>query len=73
MKEAQKDKILRWLFDSRTISPKEAMDKWNCWRLAARIYDLREYGWNIKMDMVGKTGKKHAEYRLVQTAGEYLL
>lgn len=51
----QKDMILSYMRKHRCITPKEAEQKFGCMRLAARIKDLRDDGYNISMKM--KTGK----------------
>jgi len=43
----QKDLILNWLQKGKTITPMEALEKFGCFRLAARIHNLRESGYNI--------------------------
>jgi hypothetical protein len=46
------------------ITPLEALRKYKCFRLAARIDDLRKEGVNVKTEIVRK-GKKHfAKYYL---------
>ena len=49
-----------------TISPLEALKKYGCMRLAARIYDLKERGCLITRQIVvnHKTKKRYAEYSL---------
>ena len=65
----QKDMILSYMRKHRCITPKEAEKKFGCMRLAARIKDLRDDGYNISMKkMPGKNifGKTvaFAVYRL---------
>ena len=42
IRENQCDTISRWLRDGKTITPKEAMDFWGIYRLAAVIHLLRK-------------------------------
>jgi hypothetical protein len=55
--------ILRILKLRGTITPLEALDEVGCFRLAARISDLRAEGYPIVTEWVGV--KRHARYRLV--------
>ncbi len=43
----QNEKILAALRDGKRISPLSALQDYGCMRLAARIYDLRDQGWDI--------------------------
>ena len=45
------------------ITPRDALDWAGCFRLAARIADLRAQGYEI--ETVIEKGSKHARYRLV--------
>ena len=49
-----------------SITPKEAM-AFGCYRLAARVKDLREMGWNIITEREEHEGGEHARYRLKAT------
>lgn len=44
---SQEGKILRWLKTGRPITPLEAMRELGCFRLGARIWNLRNKGYNI--------------------------
>ena len=58
------DLILRYLKSGHTITDDEARDLFNCSRLGARIYELREAGHDIgtrEEPNVGKPGT-HARY-----------
>jgi len=46
------------------ITPLQALDKYGCLRLAARIADLRERGHNIETVMVDHGEKRFARYSL---------
>ena len=53
----------------QTIGPIQALVKYQCFRLAARIYDLRKDGWDIATIMhETEDGKKFAEYKLLKGA-----
>lgn len=55
-------KIREWLESGRSLTPLQALNKWGCMRLGARINELRNQGWNIITDTVEKDGKRYAKY-----------
>ena len=66
---AHKDHILRWLESGKTITPHEAYERWGCMRLGARIYDLKQAGYNIvsvREEGTNRRGEKchYARYRM---------
>lgn len=60
MKKTQKEMIRTALLNGDEISPKEALWRFGCFRLGARIYDLKQDGHNITKTM--KDG--YAVYRM---------
>lgn len=50
--ESQEDMILGWLEKVGEITPAEALGLCGCFRLGARIYDLRRKGHKIVTEMV---------------------
>ena len=60
---SQNARILEWL-KSKPITSRDAMVSLHCYRLAARIMELREKGWDIETIMEDHEGGKHARYRL---------
>lgn len=50
--------ILTYLKSGQVITPLEALEWFNCFRLAARIYDLRNAGWPIHCDRMSMEGGK---------------
>jgi hypothetical protein len=40
----------------------DALVRFNCFRLAARVKDLRDQGVNIRSELVHKDGKKYSKY-----------
>lgn len=63
--ESQKKSIARWLEHGRKITPLDALRLVGCFRLAARICELRRSGMKIKTTMVRlRNGKRVAEYSL---------
>lgn len=63
--ETQARQILAALKAGRRITPIDALNEYGCFRLGARIYDLRKAGHPINRDMIETdTGKRVAEYRI---------
>lgn len=66
--------ILQFMRDNGGITPGQAMDELGCYRLGARIWDLRhKYGYNIKTEMVQKRNRygvmvSFAKYILIEEA-----
>ena len=60
--------VLRWLLDHGTITTAEAIYILHCTRLSARIWDLRDLGFNIGGQIMTKIEngkiKRWKEYRL---------
>lgn len=66
MTETQTAQILAHLKTGRSITPLDALDWFGCFRLGARIYDLRADGHKIVRDMVEvESGKRVASYTLI--------
>jgi hypothetical protein len=61
----QKQQIAKYLSKGKTITPMDALKKFGCFRLAARIADLRNDGINIATKIVTKEGKSYASYSLI--------
>lgn len=61
----QADQILQHLRSGKHITPLEALNRFQCLRLAARVSDLRADGYDIRSEIVElPNGKKVASYRL---------
>ena len=66
MIDSQMLQIKNYLKAGNSITPIEALTLFNCFRLSARIADLRDKGIAIKTTMI-KDGKKHfASYSIVE-------
>jgi hypothetical protein len=53
----------------RPITPRTALNKYGCFRLAARIYDLRRMGHVIiTLRVLNEEGNPYAEYVLLKQA-----
>ena len=60
----QTNQILEYLKEGNSITPIEALNKFGCFRLGARIWDLKKKGYDIKTEMVQKGKKTFAKYSL---------
>lgn len=61
----QADLILIHLRDKGPLTPLEALKEYGCFRLGARIWDLRRAGHPIEREMVAtRSGKHVARYSL---------
>jgi len=66
---SQTEQIRKHLESGKTITPLEALKKYGCFRLGARIWDLKnKQGLNIKTDFVTRNDKTFAEYKLLNNA-----
>lgn len=63
-KKTQNDVVLAWLKMGRKITTLEAFKKWGITRLAARCFELRKQGWDIKSETAGVNGANYARYSL---------
>ena len=62
--EAQNKAILKHLKTGRKITPIQALNLYGCFRLSARIHNLRLDGHKIDTIPVKKGGKTFASYQL---------
>ena len=63
---SQCEQIREYLMTGREIDPRFALLNFGCFRLAARIKDLRTLGMKIKTEMVEADGKRFASYKWEQ-------
>lgn len=61
---SQEQSILAYLERGNTITPQEALKMFGCFRLAARIRDLKDRGYAISCEKVEANGKRFARYRM---------
>lgn len=61
---SQTDQIREALLRGEEITPIEALRRFGCLRLAARVSDLRRDGLQIESATVEANGKRFARYRL---------
>ncbi len=62
----QCQRIAAALERGETISPVDALNRFGCFRLGARIYDLQNKGYKIQRAWGGKGKKKFMTYKLAQ-------
>lgn len=62
--KTQTENILNYLKEGNSITPIEALNLFGCFRLSARIFDIREMGVEIETKRVVKNGKVFASYKL---------
>lgn len=73
--DSQERQILAYLEQGHSIEPFTAIGQFGCYRLSARIYDLRSKGYKITSSMEYYTNqkgerKKYARYWLKETQAE---
>lgn len=65
---SQKARILAFMMEGNSITPLEALEKFQSFRLGARIADLKEDGWPIESKwVITNTGKRVKSYSLYPT------
>jgi hypothetical protein len=61
---SQNDQIRAALILGRSLTPLDALQDYGCFRLAARIADLRREGMDIECQTETRNGKRYARYAL---------
>jgi len=64
--DSQTALIKGWLLNGRSITQLDALNMFGCFRLAARIADIREQGLDVVTDMITVNDKRIAKYYLFQ-------
>lgn len=65
MKPSQADRILVALKAGDRLTPLDALRRFGCFRLGARIYDLRDAGYDVQTETVRmSSGARVARYYL---------
>jgi hypothetical protein len=72
MKETKVDKIEKYLLEGNTISPREAQELFNSWRLGDVIWKLKKRGHHIETIKEKHNDGVHARYRIFYAAYDYL-
>lgn len=62
--DSQNALIKGWLLNGKSITPLDALNMFGCFRLSARIANLRDEGLPIVTDMVTINDKRVARYYL---------
>lgn len=62
--KSQCARILKWLQGGNKLTQEQARIKFDCWRLGARIDNLRNEGYHIYTTIIKRNGKRFAEYSL---------
>ena len=65
---SQEKRILEYLKEGNSITPLDALNRFGCFRLGARIWNLKHSGHNIKEEDVRIGGKRFAKYSLDKIA-----
>jgi len=60
--KTQKEQILNLLKRGRKITPLDALKKFGCFRLGARIWELKKEGYEIESQFVYKNDKRFSQY-----------
>jgi len=58
----QTEQIKNYLEQGDSITPLKALNLFGCFRLGARIYDLKQSGMKIKTEIITKNNKRFAKY-----------
>ena len=64
--DSQNALIKGWLLNGKSITPMDALNMFGCFRLSARIANLREEGLEVVTDMVTINDKRVARYYLAK-------
>ena len=65
--ESQNKMIKKHLEKGQPITPIDALNMFGCFRLGARIHDLKEQGLPIITEMVSNGRKRFAQYKLIKS------
>ena len=63
---SQTNQILQILKSGRILTPREADRELGCMRLAARILEIRDMGYNVLTTTITANGKNFAGYKLIE-------
>ena len=67
--DSQTALIKGWLLNGHSLTTLEALTMFRCFRLAARVADLRDEGIPILTEMVDINGKRVAKYSIIRDFG----
>ena len=60
---SQREAIYEYIRERGSITPMEALMQFGCFRLSARILELRGEGHDIRTETANDNGKTYARYR----------
>lgn len=68
MVKPQSAEVYRLLqrYGSRGVTQQDAIREIACYRLAARISDLKAEGFVVRAELVGSNGHRYARYHLIE-------
>ena len=66
--KSQTQAIKAHLESGKSITPIDALNEYGCFRLGARIFDLKDEGLDIITEMVQKGKKRFASYKIAPVA-----
>lgn len=66
MSQSQQDLILAYLKGGNSLTPLDALNRFQCFRLGARIWDLRRAGHKIERQIIQVGDKHYASYSMPQ-------
>jgi hypothetical protein len=62
---SQTDAILNYMLSGGKLTPIDALKKFNCFRLGARIFNIKQLGkYAVKTEIISKKGKRFAQYSI---------
>ena len=61
---SQNDRIASYLKAGKSITPLQALAKFDCWALSSRVSNLRKRGIDVKSKLIEKNGKRFSQYYL---------
>jgi hypothetical protein len=65
---SQSKRILNYLKKGNKITPLSALNKFGCFRLSGRVFELRRAGHKIATIPTKSRGKVFASYKLIKAA-----
>lgn len=63
---SQNLQVLAYINEHGSITPMDALSELKCFRLAARVNQLRDKGHKIQTEIVRSGDKRYAKYRLIK-------
>lgn len=67
MRKSQNTLILKALMKGARLTPMDALNRFGCFRLSARVADLKKAGHKVQVRTVHLNGKSFAQYYLERT------